>query len=127
MGLRDTAHGDLQEILADTVDGGESITITSPASVSESFYAFTNDIHFAVDPETGQTVTSRQCTASVLISALIDVGFDAIKGVVDSDELPWVVTTTDANGVVGTFKVSETFPDNGAGLMVLFLEGYTTL
>lgn len=127
MGLRDTAHVDLREILADTVDGGEPVTITSPTGVSESFYAFTNDIHFSIDPETGQTVTGRQCTASVLISALISAGFSAIKGVSEINAKPWLITLSDANGVEATLKISETFPDRGTGLFVMFLEGYTEL
>ena len=134
MNLRAIAHEDLKEILNDTDTGGVDITITSPALAEFDFKAFSNDIHAAFDPNTGQTVTGRQCSVAVLISELITAGFynntnreDDIRGVVDKTSKPWLVTATDVNGIQGTFKVVETFPDNGAGLMPMLLEVYETL
>lgn len=127
MGLRDTAAADAIEIIQDLNDGGDEISITSPAAASEDFLALTTDIAFSIDPETGMTVTGRQCTATVPISDLIAAGFAAIEGVADADAKPWVLQMTDSNGVTGTFKVAKTAPDNTLGIMVLFLEGYTPL
>lgn len=124
MGLRDIAASDVIEIIHDTETGGDEITITSPAGVSETFNALANDIHFAIDPETGMTVTGRQCSATVLSSDLSDAGFSSIKGVPDSSR-PWVVTMTDINGVSSTFKVVESHPDNTMGLMILILSEYS--
>ena len=124
MGLLDTAHDDMVEIINDPETGGEPISITSPAGVQEDFLALTNDIHFSIDPETGMTVAGRQCSAAVAIFNLEEVGFGDIKGVPDKTERPWVVQMTDVNGREGTFKVSSTEPDRGAGLMTLRLEGY---
>jgi len=134
MSLRATAHADLIEILNDTETGGVDISIESPDAVSEDFKAFSNDIHLAFDPDTGVTVTGRTCSVAVIISELITAGFwnntnreDDIRGEPDKTKKPWVVTTTDVNGITGTFKVIETFPDNGAGLMPIMLEVYTPL
>ena len=126
MGLRDIATADAIEIIQDTVTGGDEIIITSPAGVSEDFLALTNDIHFSIDPETGETVTGRQCSVTVLSSDLVTAGFSEIKGIHDTNSRPWVVQMTDINGVTATFKVVESHPDNTMGLMVLILGEYST-
>jgi len=125
MSLRDLAHTDLKEIMGDTETGGDLATITSPAGAPLPFRVLMNDIHISIDPGTGETVTGRQSTVAVLISDLITAGFQDIKGVPDTDKKPWVVDTVDVNGIAGTFKVAESNPDHGAGLMILFLELYT--
>jgi hypothetical protein len=127
MGLRDTAAADAIEIINDTIDGGDEIFITSPTGVSETFRALTNDIAISIDPETGLTVSGRQCSAVVATADLAAVGFDGITGVADADAKPWVVLATDVNGVQGTFKVAETRPDNTIGLLTLILEEYVPL
>jgi hypothetical protein len=126
MGLRDIAASDVIEIINDTETGGDEITITSPAGVSETFNALTNDIHFAIDPETGETVTGRQCSATVLSSDLVTAGFTDIKGIPDTNSRPWVVQMTDINGVTASFKVVESHPDNTIGLMILILGEYSS-
>jgi hypothetical protein len=115
---------DLIEILHDSDTGGDDIFITSPAGYSVSFKAFTNDIFQSLDPGTGQVISGRVCTVSVLISDLIQAGFSEIKSVFDSNAKPWVIETEDTNGRSYKFKVSECQPDNGAGMMVIFLESY---
>lgn len=125
MSLRDIANDDLKEIINDTETGGDIATITSPAGVPLPFRVLSNDIHLSIDEETGQAVTGRQSTIAVLINELIAASFDGIRGVAATDSKPWVVDTTDVNGVAGKFKVAESVPDNGAGLMVLILEVYS--
>ena len=125
MGLRDIAQVDMLEIIHDTETGGDEITITSPAGVTEDFLAFSQDIAFSIDPETGLSVTGRQCTIAVPISDLLDSGFGSIAGIADESSVPWLVTMTDGNGVEGTFKVAKTEPDNTFGLMVVTLEEYS--
>jgi hypothetical protein len=124
MSLRGEAHLDLIEIMNDEETGGDLCTITSPAGAFHVFRVFGNDIHLAIDPGTGQYVTGRQSSISVLISELLAVGFEVIRGIADKDSRPWVVDTVDVNGIPGKFKVSESNPDNGAGLNTLFLELY---
>jgi hypothetical protein len=124
MGLRSDAYLDLQEIVHDTVSGGYPCTITSPGGTSVSFQCFSNDIHVSVDPGTGDTVTERRVTVSVLISDLIAEGFDSIRGVPDTTSRPWTADINDIDGRPGTYKVVESYPDRGIGMMVLLLERY---
>lgn len=125
MGIRETAHEDMLEILHDTEDGGEEITITSPAEVAYSIMARTSDIHLSIDPGTGETVTGRQCFVAVAISDLIARGFEDIRGVAESDSKPWLVDAVDVDGRPGRFKVTEVNPDRTIGLAVLALELYS--
>ena len=124
MSLRNEAHIDLQDIMHDTDTGGNLCTITSPAGASETFRCFSNDIHLSIDPGTGDVITGRQSTATVLIEDLIEAGFEVIRGIADQNSRPWVMILTDANGISHTFKVTESHPDRGFGLMTLFLELY---
>jgi hypothetical protein len=123
MSLRDTAHADLIEIFSDP-ENVDTCTITSPAGAFENFRVLSNDIHLSIDPGTGETVTGRQCSMAVLISELMAAGFDEIHGVAESDSKPWVVDAIDVNGIPDKFKVMETYPDRGAGLIILILELY---
>jgi hypothetical protein len=127
MSLIGTAHADYLEILHDEDTGGIDIDIISPASELHQFKAFSSDIHLAMDPGTGETVTGRQCSVSVSIRDLEDVGFEGVRGVAQSASKPWVVETVDANGHQHTFKVVAHHPDRSHGSMVLMLEGYTPL
>lgn len=124
MSLLDIAHLDLIEIINDTETGGGLCTITSPSGESHEFMALSNDIHLSIDPGTGQYVTGRQSSVAVLISALMAVGFEGIRGIANKSSRPWVVDTVDVNGIPGRFKVSETNPDKSIGLSTLFLELY---
>jgi hypothetical protein len=122
MSLANTAHADLIEIIHGY--DFDDVTVTSPAGATETIKSITNDIFQSVDPGTGQIVSGRVCTVSLLISDLIACGFSELRGVVDSTSRPWVVQTTDVNGRAYKFKVSETHPDNGAGLVLCYLEAY---
>lgn len=127
MSLRDIANADLREIMNDTVTGGVGCTITSPAGATATFKTFFNDIHQSIDPGTGEIITGRQSSVAVLINELIDAGFDDIRGVVDSDSKPWLVTIADALGREATHKVAESYPDASIGLTVLLLEFWEPL
>jgi hypothetical protein len=124
MSLRGEAYLDLIGIIHDEDTGGDLITITSPDGSQEDFRALSNDIHLSIDPGTGDVVTGRQASVTVLISDLIASGFQDIRGIPDSNSRPWVVTAVDANDVSTNFKVIESHPDRGMGSMTLFLETY---
>jgi tetrahydromethanopterin S-methyltransferase subunit B len=125
MGLREIAHQDLQSIFADASGFVWPCVITSPDSVSVDFDCRSNDIHLSIDTGTGDTVTGRQATVVVLVSDLIDSNFQTISGVANSSIKPWVVVFDSINGISGTYKVAETYPDHALGLMVMLLEDYT--
>lgn len=127
MGLREIAHSDLQSIFADASGFVWPCVITSPDSVSVDFDCRSNDIHMSIDPGTGDTITGRQASVVVLISDLIAANFQTISGVANTSIKPWVVVFDSINGISGTYKVAETYPDHGAGLIVLLLETYKPL
>lgn len=124
MPLRNTQQADLREIMHDTDSGGIECSITSPSGASETFMVFHSDIHEMVDPGTGAVFSGRRVRVSLVISDLIAAGFGGIRGVEQSDATPWIVTVSDANGVIGTFKVAKTLPSNSLGMMPIELEVY---
>jgi hypothetical protein len=124
MSLRDEAYLDLQEIMHDTVSGGDSCTITNPDGASSVFQCLSNDIHLSIDPGTGDVITARQATISVLISDLILEGFEGVRGIASKTSRPWTVDIADVNSNSHIFKVTESYPDRTVGLMTLFLELY---
>lgn len=98
--------------------------ITPPVGAPVSFQVLANDIHLSLDVGTGELVSGRQASIAVLQRELIAAGFERIGGIADPASKPWLVAIDDINGRSYTFKVVETYPDNGAGLTVLFLEVY---
>lgn len=124
MNLRELAHADLGAIIHDDTTGAVSIAITAPDGAQATFKSWHTDIHLSIDPGTGETVTGRQASASVLIADLIAEGFDGIRGEADGTTAPWIVDASDTNGRSACFKVASSAPDNAAGVVVLFLEEY---
>ena len=124
MNLRDLAHEDLQGIIHGDSSGAIEITITAPDDSVGVVYGWVNDINLTIDSGTGAVVSGRQATASVLISDLIALVMDGIKGVAESTQRPWTVEFSDINNRLDLFKVTKSNPDNSAGLTVLFLEEY---
>ena len=124
MNLRDLAHEDLQGIIHDDSSGAIEITITAPDDSVGVVHGWVNDINLTIDPGTGAVVSGRQATVSVLISDLIALAMDGIKGVAESTHRPWTIEFSDINTRLDLFKVTKSNPDNGAGLTVLFLEEY---
>lgn len=126
MSLRDIANADLQEILNADETGGVACTITDPSGAQAQFKVFFNDIHQAIDPDTGEVVTGRLSSIAVLTNELIDEGFDGIHGIAKASSRPWLATITDALGRSMTHKIAETFPDASIGLTLLVLEAYSS-
>lgn len=124
MSLRDLAHEDLQSIIHDDSSGAVEITITAPDDSVGVVHGWAQDIYLTIDPGTGAVVSGRQATASVLISDLIALEFDSIRGVIEATQRPWTVEFSDVNDRLDLFKVVKSNPDNGAGMTVLFLEEY---
>ena len=125
MSLRTLAESDLTTIVNDQSNGfGWPVTITDPSETSASLSGFSNDVSLAIDPETGQLVSSRIVTVSLVISDLIEAGLSLPRNIADSTSKPWIVTFDDINGNSYTFKVKESNPDRALGLVVLILERY---
>lgn len=126
MGLRETAESDLGKILNDSATGfAWSINVTDPASKSEDLKGLSNDIHQAIDPDTGQIVSGRVASVALRLADLTAAGFTSIpRNISDDSSRPWIIKFDDINGNAFTFKVSESNPDRALGAILCFLEIY---
>ena len=124
MNLRSQAAIDMKSILED-VDGGfaQLIRVTSPELETITLSGIYREIDHAIDPQTGELVSSR--TASVVLSSvsLAAAGMSAIRNVPDESMRPWVIELTDASGTLRTYKVSDT-PTDELGAVTCLLEAY---
>ena len=124
-GLRELAESDLAVILEDDVTGfGWPITVTDPAGLTATLKGQSNDIGQVIDPDTGTAVSGRLATVSIRISSLTAKGLSLPKGIADSGSKPWVIQFDDINGKPYKFKVAQSNPDLGLGLVVCILEAY---
>lgn len=124
-GLRDVAEQDLAGILEDPVYGfGWAITVTDPAGTSAALTGFSNDIAQMIDPDTGQAVSGRSASAVLRISSLTTAGLALPQGIADAGIKPWIIEFTDINSNAFKFKVSQSNPDRGLGIVSCLLELY---
>jgi hypothetical protein len=121
MSLRSIAHSDLESIIHDADTSVRTVSVTSPAGETVDFFGWANDIFLTINPGTGEFVSGRQITISLLIADLKSAGFGAIKGIPETASRPWVL---EIEGFSGYYRVTQSNPDNGLGLTVLFLEEY---
>lgn len=150
MSLRKLAESDLGAILEDSVTGfGWAIALTNPAGVRIELTGFSNDIAQVIDPETGQAVSGRSASCALRMSSITTLGgrlvtecneplaqcnepqmeagnvaFGFPEGITDSESKPWVVTFLDINSSPHSFKVIQSNPDRGLGLLSCLLELY---
>lgn len=122
MSLAQDAHADFIDIMKDDMGAVVVCTITKPDGSELEFDCRHSDTHMDINAGTDEVVTGRQVSVSVLISELIDAGYEDVRGIARSDEKPWKVTVPNVLGVSGTYKVIESYPDGSLGNMVLFLE-----
>lgn len=123
MTLQDDLTADTKAILEDDITGfGWPMTVTNPVGFSAQFVGQYTDIAEAIDPETGQSVSSRTVTVALMISSLLASELGIPQGVSDKTQRPWVVELTDRNGSDHRFKVMSTKPDASMGVVVLELE-----
>jgi len=125
--LRAQAESDLNSILKDADNGfGWSIEFVSPAGDFVSLLGFSNDIGQAIDPETGQPVAGRTVTVSVPIKDFEDRGLSLPTGITQTNSRPWCVSFMELPGSQSrpvNFRVVNTLPDRGIGMLVCYLEG----
>jgi hypothetical protein len=124
MGLRAQAALDVQAILEDTTEFGQTVTLTNPSEQSADLTGYTNDVGVSLDPSTGAAVSARRMSVALPIKALSDAGLGLPIAVSDPDAKPWRVTFEDLAGNSQTFKVTETQPDRTLGIVVCLLEVY---
>jgi hypothetical protein len=125
MGLRDLAEADLGRILEDSATGfGYAIVLTDPAGVVLPITGFSNDIAQVIDPDTGQVVSGRLASVALRISTIIAAGLSLPRGIANSKSKPWIVEFNDLLGNPHKFKVFQSNPDRGVGMITLILESY---
>lgn len=126
MNLRELAEADLKYILEDSATGfGWAIAVTNPEGETAELIGASNDISQVVDPETGQVVSGRSASVALRVASLFEAGFNSLPvGIADSTRKPWVIAFTDINGNPHTFKVIQSNPDRGLGVVTLILEAY---
>jgi hypothetical protein len=125
MGLRDLAEADLGRILEDAETGfGYAITLTDPLGTALPLVGFSNDIAQVIDPDTGQVVSGRLASVALRISTIIAAGLGLPRGIANSSSKPWVVEFNDLLGTPHKFKVFQSNPDRGIGMITLILESY---
>lgn len=125
--LRDMARDDLAVTLEDDVNGfGVPVAVTNPDGVTDNLVGQTGDIHLAIDPDTGLTVSGRTAHVSLGIAA-IETAFGAgamPQGQVDTTKKPWKFVFADPQGTARAFIVREALPDRTLGLVTCTLEAY---
>lgn len=118
MSLLSLANSDLGLILEDAVGGfGTTVTLIPPTGASLQATGGYNDVSEMVDPVSGEVVRNRCASLTLRISSLPALPF----GVSDATQKPWRVTM---NGT--TYKIFDTAPDKGMGMVILYLEPYVT-
>jgi len=121
MSLRELAESDLKHILEDTLGFGWPITVVDPAGLESSYTGYSNDIADLIDPNTGTSVTGRRASVALRISSIVG---DLPRGVAAASKKPWLVKFKDVPCNDYQFKVIQSNPDRGLGVITLLLEGY---
>ena len=125
MNLRLTAQEDIQSIIEDTETGfGWPITVTDPDGNIGIMAGLSDDISQIIDPDTGQAVSGRLASITLMISSLTAAGFGIPQSIADSAKKPWVIEFDDINLNDFKFKVKESNPDRAVGQVTCILELY---
>ncbi len=123
--LRLIAEQDLAHILEGALGFRWEITLTDPSGTTVSgLHGFSNDIGQMIDPDTGTAVSGRLASIAIRIGLLNDNGLGLPVGITDSSRKPWIVGFNDINGNAWVFKVTQTHPDRGLGIITAMLELY---
>jgi len=126
MNFLDIAQQDKAFTLKDSVNGfGTVITLTDPSLFTATVTGRTNDISFAIDPNTGSAVSGRTATIAIDMQELTDKGFTSFPAAQsDKTKKPWIIEWTDQLGGVHAFTVLEANPDRALGILNCTLNLY---
>ncbi len=126
MNFLDIAQKDKAFTLKDSVNGfGTVITITDPDFLSATVIGRSNDISFAIDPNTGVAVSGRTATIAIDMKELTEKGFSSLPvQQTDKAKKPWLVEWTDQLGEAHVFIVLEGNPDRTLGIVLCTLQFY---
>lgn len=122
MNLRAVAQRDSQRIL--NGDASIMLTITDPAGLAGTLTGWSNDIGFAIDPETGLAVSGRYATIAISMLDLIEKGLGIPTNISENDIDPWTVSLVNEHGEAFLFAVTAAQPDRTLGVVTCTLEVY---
>ncbi len=124
MNFLEIAQQDKSFTLKDSEFGfGTVITITDPNLLSATVTGRSNDISFAIDPNTGVAVSGRTATIAIDMQELTDKGFTSLPvAQTDKTKKPWLVEYTDQLGNAHVFIVLEANPDRTLGIVLCTLD-----
>lgn len=126
MNFLEIAQQDKAFTLKDSEFGfGTVITITDPDSLTETVTGRTNDISFAIDPNTGEAVSGRTVTIEIDLQELEEKGFTGFpEHQSDKTKKPWIIEWTDQLNKTYAFTVQEANPDRTLGVVLCTLSFY---
>ncbi len=126
MNFLEIAQQDKAFTLKDNQYGfGTVITLTDPDLLSADVTGRTNDISFAIDPNTGTAVSGRTATIAVDMEELTEKGFTSLPAAqTDKTKKPWIAEWTDQLGESHSFTVLEGNPDRTLGIILCTLQFY---
>ena len=122
MGLREIAAADLKTIVENPDDFGWPVTVRNPDNVSAELVGLSTDISQTIDPDTGQAVSGRAASVTLVMSTLREKFGGLPRGV--SEGGAWTVVFHDIGGTAHAYKVLEALPDSALGCVVCLLEFY---
>jgi len=118
------ARQDVERILTDVGGFAWPLTVTDPDGKKGCLNGFSSDVGDLFDPETGQSISSRQVEVSLSVDSLNRVGLGHPEYVASETGKPWIVEFDDIEGTPGKFKVARTAPDLTVGIILCYLEAY---
>jgi hypothetical protein len=117
MNFLEIAQQDKAFTLKDSEFGfGTEITLKDPNLFTAVVTGRTNDISFAIDPNTGEAVSGRTVEITIDMQELEEKGFSSFPTAQsDKTKKPWIVEWTDTLGKSYSFTIQEANPDRTLG------------
>ena len=120
MSLSNEAASDFASIVRDSTLFGRAVVLTDPEGNEQELTGQWKDISASLDPDTGQLVSCREASVTLVYSDLTEIPTNTP----DQNAKPWQVLVDDVRGDSIRYKVRETIPDRVFGSIVLMLELY---
>ena len=121
MSLTEKAIADAQQITSNGNDFGVSCVFVSPLNVTATVNVLHTKHNTGYDSETGERIQSKIASIAVSEPLLNSVGYVTRDNAGECTLKNHRVSITDSTGIVKEYKVSENYPDEKIGLIVLIL------
>jgi len=121
MSLTERAIADAQQITSNGTDFGVECVFVSPTNETVTANALHTKHNTGVDFETGMLVNSKIASIAVSEPLLNSLGYVTRDTAGECTLKNHRVSVADSTGLVNEYKVSENYPDEKLGLIVLIL------